>query len=380
MDDEDQSSSCSYSSSSDSSKNHHQNPHIIQQPIINTSQYNASFSHSQKSSTNPSLLSLQHNNMMINRPQLAPIIIEKVVPNSMPIAPKQSPKFIMQQSPNFIMQQPRQSLLSSTSTKQTNIKYAPYSDTYQVNKRGEKFTKEGNRILFMDVIQPNIKNDKIVPEPYKTPKIRSRSHRRRSKHIPVIDLQSVENFIKEHKKSKSRRISIDNNEQGFEDYRLATSDILEIVDGYFEDFQGRKMSLNGHDAQSMLDHLEATKKTRHRRKSRHRSHSILTSGPSINYVERASIQSLSQREFIEPPQQPISPEFNSEQVNEHVSNISENTIQSIESSKTQPEMEYLENNNTASMVDLDYMSPFRYMQSSINPLLLREYRNTLSGN
>ena len=36
-------------------------------------------------------------------------------------------------------------------------------------------------------------------------------------------------------------------------------------------------------------------------------------------------------------------------------------------------------NNITTPTIPDYMSPFRYMQSNINPLLLRDYHNAFNG-
>jgi len=295
MDDEDYSSSCSSSSTSTDNDRHHHHHHDKSKSKYNPDQFNASFSHSHTSSFDPS--SLIQNTMEIKK---LPIIIEKVVPNPM-------------------LTRPQQSLNNSIS----------YSDTYQINEHGEKITQEGNRILFMDVVQPNI--------------IESKKHRKRSKHIPIIDLRSFENLLQDQQSKKN-----------LHNQDLSTSDMLEIIEGYFEDYKGRKLKLNGDDAQTILDHFEASHKNNSNNKTHRRrreSHSTLSTGPSVNYVERSAIRTLP----TEQDQQSIP----SEQVND--SQISNDP-----------------NNNIAGTDD-DYISPFRYMQSSVNPKLFREYRHTFNG-
>ncbi len=356
MDDEEHSSSCSCTSSSTEDNRHHRNK---SKSKYNTDPFNASFSHSHTTSFDP-LLSSIPNNMKMNK---VPIIIEKILPNPMIIKP-----------PKYILEQPQQLFNHSFPIQQINDNYIPFSDTYQINERGEKITKEGNRILFMDVIQPDKINNQLEPTPYITP----RRHRKRSKHVPILDLRSIENLLQD-KKSKQHRKPIDN-------HHLSTSDMLEVVEGYFEDYKGRKLKLNGDDAQIMLDHFESSNKKEHRRRRsnsnnkthrhRHRSHSTFAGGPSINYVERSAIRPSSQPKFIEQEQQPIPSVSNNEQVNEYVSNLYRTSQPSspINHHESQP----ANNTDMTTVVDQDYMSPFRYMQSSVNPLLLREYRNALN--
>lgn len=198
-----------------------------------------------------------------------PIIIEKVLPNSMP-----RPQYTFDQSQHIV---------------------ADDDDTYPINEQSEKMSKEGNRIVYMDVIRSS-DNQPIKP------------HRKRSKKVPVLDLRSLENLFHH---------SHDPND-------------LEIIEGYFEDSRGRKIKLDGNDAQTILEHLETSD----------RHHSTITSGPDINYVERPS-----QFPSIEAPPSTSNPQ------------------PEVEQPPTNPED------------NPDFISPFRYMQSSVNPLLLREYRH-----
>jgi hypothetical protein len=320
-----------------------------------------SFSHSHTSSFDPSSIP---NNINIQKP---PIVIEKVVPNPM-ITTRQI----------HSIEQPGQA---------DDDDYPLFSDTYQINERGEKVTKDGNRIVFMDVVQPNTTNDDDTAElqQYRTPQ----SHRKRSKKIPVIDIRSIESLRRRSKSKPTRKIA-DNDAISLENDHLSTSDMLEIVDGYFEDFKGRKLKLDGNDAQDLLDHFELSYETKHRRRSstnthdhhhhhhrRRRTHSTLTSGPGVNYVERASIQLKS----IEPQQQMTPMVANNEHAAQCVSNMCETMINPTEPATNIPhELEPSNGvNQSTTVANTDFMSPFRYMQSSINPLLFREYRNVFSG-
>jgi hypothetical protein len=354
MDDEEPSSSCSCSSSSTDDHHHRSKSKTKHQ----TDPLNASLSHSHTSSFDPSI----QNNIEIKK---VPIIIEKVVPNPM-ITTRQK----------YSLEQPEQSF---NPIQQTDEDYLPFSETYQINERGEKITKEGNRLVFMDVVQPNTinnnNNNTAELQPYKAP----RSHRKRSQHIPVIDLRSVESLMKKSKSKPSRNIA-DNEEIQFENDHLSTSDMLEIVEGYFEDYKGRKLKLDGDDAQALLDHVELSYQTKRRRRNsrnthhhHRRTHSTLTAGPGINYVERSSIRPKS----IESQQQPTPSALNNEQVDQYVSNIYGPTINSLEPAATIPHGPESNNdvNQLTTVADPEFISPFRYMQSSINPLLLREYRN-----
>jgi hypothetical protein len=70
-----------------------------------------------------------------------------------------------------------------------------------------------------------------------------------------------------------------------------------------------------------------------------------------------------------------------EQVNEYTSNIYGSSEQPSQSSpSTSHEIQPSNDPNTTAAIDDDYISPFRYMQSSINPVLFREYRHIFTGN
>ena len=290
--------------------------------------------------------------------QKAPIIIEKVVPN---------PMITMGQ--RYSIEQPEQ----------TDDDYSPsFSNTYQINEQGEKITKEGNRIVYMDVVQPNTtnnnNNDIAEIQPYETP----RSRRRRSKQIPVIDIRSIEGLRRRSKSKPARRIA-DIDAIPSDNDHLSTSDMLEIVEGYFEDYKGRKLKLDGNDAQALLDHFELSYETKQRRRSstnthhhhrRRRTHSTLTSGPGVNYVERASIRQSSIEPLAEQQQQLTQLVANNGQINQ------------IEPAVTIPHESEPSNvvNQPTTVTNTEFMSPFRYMQSSINPILFRDYLHVFPGN
>lgn len=292
----------------------------------------------------------------------APIIIEKVVSNPLLTKPRQ-----------YAIEQPAQQLYNHPMPiQQPDEDYSSFSDSYQINERGEKITNEGNRILFMDVIQPTVVTNKLESKPYKAPKL----HRKRSNHIPILDLRSVENLFQEKQSKYHRKNKLEKKHQN-----LSTSDMLEIVEGYFEDYKGRKLKLNGDDAQTMLEHFESSNpeehqeiKTSERKTRRRRSHSKLVAGPSLSYVERSAILLPS----IEAEQETVVIESNNEEANEYVSNIYGSTekISRSPSPIIQQESQPSTDPNTTTP---DYLSPFRYMQSSVNPLLFREYRNAFNG-
>ena len=110
----------------------------------------------------------------------------------------------------------------------------------------------------------------------------------------------------------------------------------------------------------------------HHRRRQH--HSTIKSGPPINYVERSQIKLPSQQSL------PARRSLNNEQVDEYVSSIygsSEKAASSIKSSTSHQHTQA--NVPEPTMQNQEFISPFRYMQSSINPLLLHEYRQAYGG-
>lgn len=380
MDDEDYSSSCSCSTSSTESNRRHRRRQ--KSKYDSGDQLNPTLSRSQTSSFDPAA---QQFNTEIRTAPLAPIIIEKVVPNAAVPMPTLGP-------PAYIIQRPlpQQPILHPPPIAQSPAASVvpPYSESYQINERGEKITADGNRIVYMDVIQPNMVNQTLGPTSIVTqPAPPTRSHRRRRpKQVPVVDLQTIEQFFNE-KHHRQRRASAKSDHASAGERLLSTSDMLDIVEGYFEDYKGRKIKLNGHDAQEMLNRLETSGKSDRRasessshKAHRHRreNHSTINAGPSLNYVERSMIQTPSQH-----AQTPQPPTFINDKVNEYVSNIygsSERSAPSVRSSSSHRQQPDPSANPAPAATDAQaFISPFRYMQSSVNPLLLREYRQAFGG-
>ena len=288
MDMEEHSSSCNESTSSRENRRRHHRRRSRSKTRHHPDTLNRSFSQSHTGSFDPTLIPVT-NNLSFTKP---PIIIEKVLPNSM-LTPR--PVYPFEQHSPLPIDDP---------------------EPYHVREHCEKISRISNRILSMDVIQPS-NNDQT-----------RKSHRKRSKHIPVLDLRSMENLLKE---TEHHRHTATHRSAAHDDDRA------EIVEGYFEDSRGRKLKLNGTDAQTMLEHFETS-----HRPHRHRTPSTFTAGPDINYVERSSSQLPSMNS--PPPPPPI----------EH-----EENVQAPAEPFDTP----------------DFISPFRYMQSSVNPSLFREYRH-----
>ncbi|CAF4441951.1 unnamed protein product [Rotaria sp. Silwood2] len=168
--------------------------------------------------------------------------------------------------------------------------------------------------------------------------------------------------------------------------------MFEIIEGYFEDFNGRKIKLNKNEAQLMFNHFESSNIKKQQRQistssstnssknKRHhrRSKSTITTGASINYVERPSIPSLpsTQKSSIVKKKPPTPPVLTNEKLNEFVSNIY-GTARSITSNSSS--RNHQERNSsistTTTVVNPTYISAFRYMKSSVNPKFLQEYRD-----
>jgi hypothetical protein len=391
MEDEEHSCSCSCSSKSSSlassittEYSRRQNRHRrSNKEKLNddTDQFNASFSQLQTSSFEP--VSTQ-NHLDLKETGQKPIIIEKVAPKSISSIPVLNRKL------------PQQALNSSDSSPKTNINYISSSDfpsfSYEINERGEKITKEGNRIVFMDVVRPTKAKKPTEPPTYVPLKSRSRPHRQRpSKHIPVVDIQSVEKIFKEKKSKIQRRATLTTNKHS-EDYLndtkdLTTVDMFEILDGYYEDHDGHKIKLSNHEAQSLLDQLESSDKKKPQRKNsvmsstdsskseiRHRhTRPIFTIAPSVHYGERPSIPSLSQSQTSSArKQKPPAPlVLTDDKLHEYVSNIY-GTARSAKSSSSSDNHEERKPLNETAVIEVGYASALRYMRSSLNSNFLRQ--------
>lgn len=311
--DEDEKQSCSCHSSSsqkstssssiESSQKRHSH-------FNNIDQFHSSLLNQQTSSFEPVVS--RHRHCKHTKP---PIIIEKILPTSKP---------------------------KSRLDRQTSIKSKPIP--YRINEHGEKITDEGNRIVFMDVVQMNSTEQ---TEPSSKPSIPHERRVRSRRSIPVIDLESLERLYDD----KSHRISTPNQ--------------FDIIEQYFEDKQGRKYPSNNVTLQSLVNQTEsihlddkqrrtslqssANSKSQHH----HRSQSTLTKGTPIHYVERPTILSATHSR----QQTPI---LTNAKLQENISNIygtaRSSRSNSSKSSKQNP-------------------SAFRYVQTNINRDLIKEYRN-----
>ena len=285
----------------------------------------------------------------------APIIIEKKIPALPvlnPILPE--PRSI---PPPHRHRRPKSHLPSY----EGNVDYIPSSDpfsiAYQINERGEKITQDGNRLVFMDVVRPTLNNNKpYESNVYSVP--RKKLHHRRSTHIPVLDLKSIEEMFE--KKGARRRQSIHLDEQTIdpahsEKRSLTTTDLFRSID---------------EDRGSVLSSLSTSKKS-------------IQSSPSSAIGHRVSISSRSHRSdksipsLIEKKVYPSPPVLTDEQLNRYVSTIY-GVAGSIRSSSRSTSHRQVSASSTSSMksplVQSPFMSNFRYMQSSINSNLMREYR------
>ncbi|CAF3639034.1 unnamed protein product [Rotaria socialis] len=263
------------------------------------------------------------------------------------------------------------------------------SFSYRINEHGEKITKEGNRIVFMDVIRPNTNNNTIDPQSDRPSKFRSRSRRQwQPKHIPVIDIQSIQRFIDENNSKNQRQTSAsiinDKSVDRANDTtpRLKTTDMTEIIDEYFKDYNGHKTKLSNHETQSIDDRVKSPNTQKPRRtasiiSSTHssangslhrRSQSTVNAGVKVNYVRRSTTSSTSS--IVKP----IVPVFSDEKLDEYISNIY-GTNRSITSKTSSKNREESKSSNIPTTLNPTYIPAFRYMQSSVNSNLFREYYN-----
>lgn len=217
----------------------------------------------------------------------APIIIEKKIP-ALPVLQPHFPKARSKRK-EFRPQ-----------AVETNVDYVPstnpFSISYQINERGEKITKDGNRLVFMDVVRPTMNHPEKELPIYPTKK----SNRRQSTHIPVLDLQNIEDFFEEARKQRRRQsIHLDQsqtfNPTPTEKRSLTTTDLFRTIDQH-----------------SIHSSLSTGKRSSHNRSSA--SHQ-----PSISARSHRSEKST--HSFIEKKAYPTPPALTNEQVNQYVSNI-----------------------------------------------------------
>jgi hypothetical protein len=381
MDNEEPSCSCSYSSSQSSTStcsistgySRKQNRIHSHKPkfIDDTDQFDASFSNLQTSSFEP--IVPQKN----SKTKKTPIIIEKIVPKPVLSIPILNPKL------------PQQSLDLFDSEQESNMNYNPSSDfssiPYHINERGEKITKEGNRIVFMDVVQMNTNQNPIDLQSYRSATAHSK-RQRAAKHIPILDIQSIERLFNETNSKNQQRtsINIDNKSKDPPNHinHSTATDKLEIIDRYLEDYQGNNIKSTEHPVQSESSSIKNQRRkssiissTNNSKTETHprRSHSSLMTSPPINYVERPLVPSSAENPVstIIKQNSPTAPVLTNEKLHRYISDIYgiPRSIQSASSSGTHQEIKSSNNSNPG------YLSAFRYMQSSMNRNAFQEYPN-----
>ena len=181
-----------------------------------------------------------------------------------------------------------------------------------------------------------------VPSPHHSaPRPRSRKHR--STRVPVINLESIESLFDDH----PAKLPI-------ADKRRSDAHLLDILEGYFEHADGREIQLHGEDAHAVLEYLKSSTRPK---KSRRRVLSS-TNGSIHHRQVESSINSAPLPVYGERSSQPAS------------------KLPSIESKRSASHNDMLVQPLVPSP---DFASPLRYMQSSLNPLLLLEYQRAFTG-
>lgn len=393
MDEEDSSCSCSSSTSSKSSCSTHssistkfsrkqtRSRSAKLKSSENIDQFNLPVSNLQTSSFEP--VQTRSNTSKRNRP----IIIEKVLPNpiaAIPILHPQLPVHVV--DPPVSPPQPESQVDYQLQSDSTSIRY-------EINDRGEKITKDGNRIVFMDVVQLNTNLPPIESYPRQKSASRPRSHRHRTpKQIPILDMRTIEELFHEKTSKKHRRTktSTDHfpNEPSKSNKHLTIPEQSEVLDRYLSDHHQHssksshrttssdraKQRSQGKRSITSSTHSSRSK-TRH-----HQTYPSITTGQPINYVERPV-----------PPSNPISSAATTQQnspfrpiltdakLTEYISNIYGAT-RSIHS--TSPSTSTTTNRRTdPSSIDRTavenptYISAFRTMQNNFNRNILDEYRH-----
>ena len=277
MDDEDHSCSCSSSTSSTNSSiktmssasteySRKTNRSRLQKSktMDDTDQFNLPLSNLQTSFFEP--IQSRKNTTRKKRP----IIIEKVLPKSAVSIPILYPKLppSTSNSPNSN----EEILLDS---------HQPFDSTsisYEINDRGEKITKQGNRIVFMDVVRMNTDPKAIESPSYQssTSRRRHRSHRHPvSKQIPIIDLQSIERLFNEKDSTNPPRASITTEHRAKEQtqytHHSTTPAQFEIIEQYFEDYQGNKIQSPDRSKQASSSRKSSTYSSTHSSKNENSS-------------------------------------------------------------------------------------------------------------
>ncbi|UJR27144.1 hypothetical protein I4U23_008443 [Adineta vaga] len=324
----------------------------------------------------------------IKKNERKPIIIEKVLPKAVP-SKSSTNKNIAEHK-----------LDPSNLQSKSDLDYISSSDratfSYQINEYGEKITKEGNRIIFMDVVQPNQKTKFTDPPSYIPVKSSPSRRRRRSKrHIPIIDIQQLDKLISEQKLKLQRRTSlpsdtISNKDFDHENY-VTTSDLLGILHKYFGYDFDNKIKSNNQDMQTTLDYIDVPDQKEQKRKNssmsstdsskserRQRRSRSTTTNPSIHSEkERPSIPSSVHSHMSVGSKQKSSPVpsvLNDKKLDRYISNIygTAGSINSVTSSSHHHENESI---NQTALLNAGYTSTFPYMQSKLYTNYLQEYHH-----
>ena len=343
-------------------------------PNDDTDQFNASFSNLQTSSFEP----ISPQKTIKNKKP--PIIIEKVVPKPISSIPILNPKL---PQPLFDIPAP---IPESHTNYHTSSDLASIS--YEINERGEKITKEGNRIVFMDVVPMNRSKKPIDLQSSSSTRV-PRSHRQKStRPIPIINVQSIEKLFHEKNSPNQRRSTTKTgtrpNEQHQITNHLTTADQFEIVEQYFEGSRRNKShstettidSILSSNNQGRKPSLKSSTNSSKSEKHHRRSQSTLITGPSINYVERPVVSSLTHNQIstLVPQKAPTPPVINANKLQEYIADIY-GTARSIQSSSSGTTHQDIRSVNNSAVTNATYISAFRYMQSSVNRDLFQEYRN-----
>ncbi|CAF0904645.1 unnamed protein product [Adineta ricciae] len=330
------------------------------------------------------------------RKRRKPIIIEKVLPKPVPC------------TSGVNMRSSEQPEDPSRSHPKSELVYIPSSDTscfsYDVNEYGEKITKEGNRIIFMDVVRPSKKINFADPPSYipVTPdKPRRRRRPKSARHIPVIDLQQLDKLINEQQSKAQRRASLQSEHTVSHDLHqenyLATPDMLDILNKFFGlNFESRFYS-NDKEIQTTIDYvtLHGQKEQEQKRKSSSKSSTASSkSGIRLHHnrstitpaTREHSIHSLQEQLTIPSPlhsqlssinkqKSPPAPSILTDQkLDQYISDIygTPDSTNSITSSSHHPEQQVA---NQAAVLNAGYISAFRYMQSSMNANYLNSFHH-----
>ena len=356
--------------------------HDRAKPSVDTDQFNESLSLLRASSFEPQ--SARHHRSTT----AAPIIIEKVQRPTLPPIPILHP-----------------TLPDAPQHSYNTFDYVPAANlpslSYKINERGEKITSEGNRIVFMDVVRPTMANENPNDMPSAAPstvrRARPNSYRRRSTHVPVLNIESIERLFQNTHSQRERRTSYNAQEAK----QFDTSDMIEMVSDYVGDHYGyRKRSDVPNLSPPLLPFERRRRKPSNASSNvsstagthRQREPSTITGVSSLKYGERPFIPILSHNvrsQAVPPLQQqqqhrghPPASILTEQQVNEYVSNIY-GTARSRTVSTNHSEPQPTPVNTplpmpTRTVMNPIYQSAFRYMPSSVNSNLLREYRGAYS--